>query len=132
MPLEGITTFKILRWDETPYSEVEGAGKLTTASIDKSFEGDLVGTGALNYLMNYQTDDITNFVGYERIVGKVGGRSGSFVLKHEGIDDGKVVRGTCVVVTGSATGELTGLEGGASYALGRSDEFTMTFSFDFP
>ncbi len=132
MPLEGITTFTILRWDEDAYSEVDGAGKLTLASIDKSYEGDLTGTGALDYLMNYNNDGTTDFVGYERIVGKVGGRAGSFVLKHEGADDGKVARGTCTVMPGSGTGELSGLAGGASYALGRTEGLSMTFSFDLP
>ncbi len=132
MSLEGITTFEILRWDEEAYSEVEGAGKLTLASIDKTYEGDLTGTGALNYLMNYNTDGTTNFLGYERVAGKVGGREGSFVLKHEGVDDGKVVRGNCVVMPDSGTGELSGLQGGASYALGRMEGFSMTFSFDLP
>ncbi len=132
MPLEGITTFEILRWDEASYSETEGAGKLTLASVDKSYDGDLIGTGALNYLMNYNANGTTDFVGYERVIGAVGGRTGSFVLKHEGVDDGKVVSATCVVMPGSGTGELAGLEGGASYALGRMEGFTMTFSFDLP
>ncbi len=132
MPLKGITTFKILRWDEASYSEVDGAGKLTLATVDKTYEGDLTGTGALNYLMNYNTDGTADFVGFERIVGQVGGREGSFVLKHEGMDDGKVAHGNCRVMPGSGTGELAGLEGGANYAVGRSENFSMSFSFDLP
>lgn len=41
MKTEATACFEIKGWDETPYSEVEEGGKLTRASISKSFTGDI-------------------------------------------------------------------------------------------
>src|SRR5205809_3547948 len=65
-------------WDGKPANEVSGA-KLTRASVTNSFHGDIEGEGTLEYLMTYRDDGSASYVGLERVVGSVGGRSGSFV-----------------------------------------------------
>ena len=74
-------TFKILSWDEEPFDEPDDGPKLTRAHIRKSFHGDLTGTGNLMYLMTHFQDGNATFLGFEKVVGALHGRSGSFVLQ---------------------------------------------------
>ena len=43
-------TFTTKSWAEQPFSEVEGAGKLTRASVIDTFNGDIEGEATLEYL----------------------------------------------------------------------------------
>ena len=78
-----VTNFSITGWDEAPYDEEEASSKLTRATISKSFSGDLEGEAKTEYLMMHRADGTATFVGLERITGKIGERSGSFVMRHE-------------------------------------------------
>src|SRR5436190_14784628 len=83
-------TFALNAWDEKPYNEMNGLPKLTRVSVTKSYQGDIKGEGKLEYLMMYRDDGSASFIGLERVVGSVGGRSGSFVLQHGGTFEGGV------------------------------------------
>ncbi len=72
--------FTIQNWDEKPYSEGQGLPKLTRAAVTKTFTGDIIGDGSVEYLMMYRSDGSATFVGLERVVGQVAGKAGSFVL----------------------------------------------------
>ncbi len=124
-------TFKITNWDEKPYDETEGAPKLTRAHVTKTYEGDIEGKSTVEYLMMHRADGTAEFVGYERVTGRLTGRSGSFVLRHQGTFEGGAVKSECVVVPGSATGELTGLRGESSFAAGHAEQYPLTLNFDF-
>ena len=76
-------TFTIKGWDERPYAEHEGAPRLTHARVTSAYGGDLEGEGTSELLMLYDRDDAT-YAGYERVVGSLGGRSVSFVLRLDG------------------------------------------------
>jgi hypothetical protein len=131
MSTHAIATFQIKSWDEKPYNEIEGLPKLTRASVTKSCKGDIEGEGMLEYLMMYRADGSASFVGLERIVGRLGGRSGSFVLQHSGVFEGGVAKATYFVVPGSGTGDLHGLRGEGSFASGHAQEYPMTLDYDF-
>jgi len=127
-------TFEFKSWDEKPYSEVEGGPKLTRASVTNSFHGDVEGDSTLEYLMVY-TEGAGSFIGYERLVGRVGARSGSFVLQHkgtfEGAAEGPTVRSTWSVVPGSGTGDLRGLRGEGGYVAAHGQQQTpFTLDYD--
>ena len=94
-------TFQVKSWDEKPYDEVEEGPKLTRARVTKSFQGDIEGEGAVEYLMVHREDGSASFVGLERIVGRVGERSGSFVLQHTGTFEGGTAKAEWIVVPGS-------------------------------
>jgi hypothetical protein len=132
MKKQASTRFKITGWDEKAFSEIAGAGKLTKASITKTFAGDVSGAGVLEYLMCYNADGTAGFVGYERITGNVFGRAGSFVLKHEGTFDGSQAHSTYTVVPNSGTGALAGIQGGGKSSVGQEDEHPMTLDLDLP
>ena len=76
--------FNITGWDEKPYSEGQDLPKLTRAAVTKTFTGDIAGEGHVEYLMMYGADGSATFVGLERIVGHVAGKTGSFVLQRTG------------------------------------------------
>jgi len=119
-------------WDEKPYEELDGGAKLTRASVTKSFQGDIQGESTLEYLMFYREDGSASFVGLERVVGRVGGRLGSFVLQHSGTDEGGTAKATYFVVPGSGTGDLRGLRGEGSSALsGHAQHYPITLDYDF-
>ena len=79
--------FTIKSWDEQPYAEVDGAPKLTHARVATTYTGDLEGEGTSALLMVYDQAD-ASYAGYERVAGSLGGRSGSFVLRSTGFEEG--------------------------------------------
>jgi hypothetical protein len=122
--------FTIKSWDEKPYNEASGLPKLTRASVTKTFTGDLEGDSQVEYLMAYRADGTASFVGLERVVGRLGGRSGSFVLQRTGSFDGSLAKESYAVVPGSGTGELATLRGEGSSAAGHAKENPMTLEYD--
>ena len=122
--------FAITNWDEKPYSEGPDVPKLTRAIVRKSFSGDIEGEGSVEYLMMYRADGSASFVGLERIVGRIDGKAGSFVLQRSGAFEGGVAKESYAVISGSATGELRGLEGNGATALGHGTEYEFTLDYE--
>ena len=122
-------TFRITGWDENPYDEPESGPKLTTAHVQRSFHGDLSGTGNLMYVMSHMDGGAT-FSGFEKVVGTLGGRTGSFVLRHTGTYDGERATSEYEVVPGSGTGELAGLSGTGGFSAGHAEEHEMTLDYE--
>ena len=124
--------FKIASWDENTYAEIPGGGKLTQASVKQAFSGDIEGEGAVEWLMSYRPDETAEFVGLQRIDGRIGERSGSFVLlQSAGVFDGKEARGELSVVPGSGTGELRGLRGEGEFSAPLHSEADFRLDYDF-
>ncbi len=57
MPEQAAATFAVKSWDEKPYNEMPRVPKLTRAIVTKSYQGDIVGEGKLDYLMMYRDDE---------------------------------------------------------------------------
>jgi Protein of unknown function (DUF3224) len=132
MSTRATATFKIEGWDEKPFDQLDGERKLTQASVKQAFSGDIAGDGIVEWLMCYRPDQTTDFVGLQRISGRLGDRSGSFVLlQTAGIFDGKVARGRLSVVPDSGTGELQGLRGTGEFSAPQGGEPSMTLDYDF-
>ncbi len=129
--MHAMATFKVLSWDEDQIDEQDSGPKLTRAHVRKSFSGDLSGVGNLIYLMTYTSDDEATFVGIERIVGSLGGRSGSFVLQHSGTFDGQKATSEWEVLQGSGTDELEGLTGAGGFSSSHAEEYEMTLDYHF-
>jgi uncharacterized protein DUF3224 len=82
MSMRATGTFEIRGWDEEPYDEREGA-KLARTRVTKVFRGDVEGESVADLLMAYVAEEgSAAYAGFERVVGSVHGRSGSFVLHH--------------------------------------------------
>jgi Protein of unknown function (DUF3224) len=85
---------------------------LSRFSLDKQYHGDLeaVSKGEMLSSGNPATD--AGAVAMEKVSGKLGGRSGSFVLQHSAtMVQGKPSSWSIIVVPGSGTGELAGIRG---------------------
>lgn len=122
--------FAIKSWDERPYREGQDRPKLARASVTKAYTGDIEGEGQVEYLMMYRSDGSASFVGLEQVVGRIGGKTGSFVLQRTGrFEDGQA-KESYSVIPGSATGELQGLRGDGSSAVGHGMEHPFTLSYD--
>jgi len=124
-------TFGLKSWDEKPYNEIEGAPKLTRASVTKSYQGDTEGEGKLEYLMMCRTAGSASFMGLERVTGSVGGRSRSFVLQHSGTFEDGVAKVILSVVPGSGTGDLRGMRGEGEFTVGHQPPYAMTLDYGF-
>ena len=125
-------TFEIGTWDEQPYDEREGA-RLTRTRLTKTFRGDVDGESTAEMLMAYAAEEgSAAYAGFERVVGRVHGRSGSFVLHHSATSSAGP-RGersaTLSVVPDSGTGELRG-EATISVAPDGGHSFTLDYAFE--
>lgn len=121
--------FTVSGWDESTYEDLDGGGKLTKAHVTFGFEGDLEGQGGWEAVMCYREDGTAAFTGFQRTIGKLAGRAGSFVLRADGTFENGEARTSWQVVEGSATGDLRGLRGtGEAVSTGGSGG---TFAFDY-
>ena len=126
-------TFEIDSWEEEPFDEREGA-RLTRTRLTKTFYGDVGGESTAELLMAYAAEEgSAAYVGFERLVGSVHGRSGSFVLHHTASSGGTSGEpsATRSVVTGSGTGELRGLRGEARIINEPDGGHSFTLDYDF-
>lgn len=81
-------------------------------SIDKQFKGDLDGTTKGEMLMaGTAVKGSAGYVAMETVTGKLHGKSGTFVLMHQGIMNRGAPSLAVTVVPDSGTGELVGLSG---------------------
>nr|WP_314901584.1 DUF3224 domain-containing protein [uncultured Deefgea sp.] len=113
LPTQIQCNFIAQNWAETPFHEMEGAGKLSRASITNTLSGDFVGEGVLEYLLSYPNaaGDVA-FIGYERFVGAVGELKGTFTVEHHGLFSPTAgVSGTLTIVANSGTADFASIAG---------------------
>src|SRR5262245_46750495 len=76
--------FEVAAKPQPPYDERAGAtlGRIT---FEKKFTGDLEGTSTVEMLSAMtEVKGSAGYVAIERVIGKLHGREGSFVLQHSG------------------------------------------------
>ena len=124
------SNFEIKNWEEQPYHEAEDGTKLVRASVTATYSGDIVGESTLEYLMYYGAETV-RFIGLERVTGRLGDRSGSFVLQHDGVYADGEAQGAFTVVDGSGTDDLRGLRGTGNLGAQHGSEGNVTLDYDF-
>ncbi len=122
--------FAIKSWDEKPYSEGQDLPKLTRAAVIKTFTGDIEGEGQVEYLMMYASDGSATFVGLERVVGRIAGKAGTFVLQRTGVFENGQAKESFSVIPGSGTGELRGLRDESTSAVGHGMEHPIALNYE--
>ncbi len=122
--------FAIKSWDEKAYSEGPDLPRLTRASVTKTFTGDIEGEGQVEYLMMYRSDGSATFLGLERFVGRIGDKAGTFVLQRTGVFEGGQAKESYSVIPGSGTGELSGIRGDGSSAVGHGTEHPFMLNYE--
>jgi hypothetical protein len=122
----------VQKYEPSVYDDAADGPALVRIHVEENFAGDIEGSGVAEFLQTALTDSEASFVGVERVTGKLGGRSGSFVFHDQGTLKEGVVSGTWFVVPGSGTGELQGLrgEGGFRAHLGQSADVMLDYWFE--
>jgi len=124
-------TFEVTSMNEDEYQHPEDGARLTRANGTQRFVGDIVGAGSVEWLMSYMPDGRARFIGVQRIVGSLNGRAGSFLIEATGSFDGASSKGSWVVIAGSGTGELRGLQGDGGFAAsGQTAEYHLEHRFE--
>lgn len=123
--------FAIKSWEEKTYVEGQDQARLTRASVTKTYTGDVEGEGQVEYLMMYRSDGSATYVGLERIVARIGTKSGTFVLQRTGVFESGQAKESYSVIPRSATGDLQGLLGDGSSAVGHGLEHPFALSYEF-
>ena len=130
MKSHAAATFKVKAWDEKPYNE---SPKLTRATVQYEYHGDIEGDALSESLMVYGQDGSASYVTLDRIVGTLAGKAGSFVLQGSGTYSptaGKA-KWAAFVVPGSATGDMRGLRGNAEFFATHASPGTFTLDYEF-
>lgn len=101
-------TFTVVVKPLTP-SPAEGLGRF---SIDKEIHGDLEATTKGEMFSGGDPKQgAAGYVAIEVVTGTLAGNHGSFALQHSATMDRNGLKMTVIVVPGSGTGELKGIEG---------------------
>ncbi len=130
MSTHAMGTFEIESWEEEPYDEREGA-RLTRTRLTKTFNGDVEGVSTTDLLLAYGAEEgSAAYVGFERVVGSIHGRSGSFVLHHTATTSPDGRSATWTVVPDTGTGELRGLRGEAEISVGPDGGHSFSLDYD--
>lgn len=126
----GIQGWDEKTWDGKEHKDVHGA-KLTLAIIKQDYHGDFEGDVDSQLLMNYLDDNHISYVGYQKMVGRLGERTGSFVAHVEGSFEQGAATSIFTIIPGSGTGDLSGIEGkGESVSKhGDTQPYSLTYSF---
>lgn len=116
-------TYTTGKWDEKTIDTIEEHRKLTRVSAEFVFEGDIEGLAKVEYLMFYSSFDPADmhsakahYVGQIRIIGKLKGKSGSFVVSDGGTFVDGVASSELLIIPGSGTDELGNISGVGEYA----------------
>jgi Protein of unknown function (DUF3224) len=123
-------TFEVTSWDEEQAKGLDDAAKVTRATIGQRLAGGIEAETVSDTVMAYREDGTADYVGFERVVGRLGRRSGSFVLQTVGTFDGQEARATTSVVPGSGTGDLVRLHGTGTVAALTGTKGTFSLDFD--
>jgi hypothetical protein len=122
-------TFEVKLTPQKPDNKEAESANLGRMSIDKQFHGDLEGSSKgemLSAVTNVKGS--AGYVAMERVTGTLGGRTGTFVLQHNGtMTRGEPQLGV-TVVPDSGTGELAGLSGKLTIRIDGKQHF---YEFDY-
>ena len=104
-------TFDVKLSAQAPHHKDEAA-PLGRMSLDKQFHGDLDATSKGEMLAaGTEVKGSAGYVAMERVIGKLHGRSGTFVLQHSGTMNRGSPQLSVTVVPDSGTDQLKGLVG---------------------
>ncbi len=122
-------TIAMRTWDEKAYEEPADGGKLTRVSAGFTYTDGIDGTGESQMLLAYPSDEYCGTVALERVTGRIGDRSGTFVLSGVGSFADNAVRSDVTVVPGSGTGDLAGLSGHGRVHWPHGESGTLTLEY---
>ncbi|WP_432020459.1 DUF3224 domain-containing protein [Streptomyces sp. 1222.5] len=102
-------------WQPAPFEQTDGAPVLLHGEVANHYRGTIEAEGVQQVLIALPPGGASVFTALERVTGRIGDRSGSFVLQISGTTGGGAAKATLEVLEGSGTGELAGLRGTGTY-----------------
>ena len=123
-------TFVNTTYAEEPYDDRDGT-VLGRIHITRTFHGDLDGESSAELLTARTETGSASYLALDRVAGRLGDRSGSFVLAHHGTVSAAGGANAASVVPDSGTGELAGLRGRGSIAVADDGTHTLTLEYEF-
>lgn len=126
------TKLEIKSWDEKSYRELGDGQKFTRADVALSVsEEGIEAAAGSESLLYYRADGTSRFVSLMHVAGRLGERTGSFVLAGSGTYDGSQARVDYSVVDGSGTGDLSTLRGTGVSVSSHADYPFMPLTLDY-
>jgi uncharacterized protein DUF3224 len=116
-------SFVLDKWEPQATDEAAGT-EFARVLIAKTFTGAVEGTSTVE-LLTASNATSRAYVGFERLDVSVDGRKGAFVLHHSADDTGQTLK----ILTGSGSGELTGIAGTANIEIDGEDH-TLTLTYE--
>ena len=114
----------------TPAGESSpGIARLT---LDKQFHGKLEAASKGEMLAGGGTKGTGGYVAMEVVTGTLDGRTGSFALQHSGTMMNNNFTLIIVVVPGSGTGELAGIDGKMNILIAADGKHSYDFEYTLP
>jgi hypothetical protein len=111
-----VARFEITAWEQKAYDEPGEGPTLSRATVGKNYSGGVLEGRSTAELLMSQAPGSNVYVALERVVGRLAGRSGTFVIRHGGLDiAGAPAVSQGIIVPGSGTGELAGLRGDVTF-----------------
>ncbi len=134
--MKASATFLQTKWDEKPYDDLPKPTRMTKASVEFSFKGQMEGQGHTEFIMFYKEYDERDphkatavYVGLTRFTGCVNGKSGSFVMEERGTFEGGAAKSTTTIISGSGTGDLKDVAGsGYGISTQTSSELSLEYA----
>ncbi|HUL44361.1 MAG TPA: DUF3224 domain-containing protein [Bacteroidota bacterium] len=128
-------TYAVKSWDEKTYDQVSPKSKLTKATVEYEFTGEIAGKGMVEYLMFYDYSDpndphksSASYIGLMKFTGLISGREGGFMMQDSGTFRNGVASSTLAILLNSGSGALKGIRGTGRY---RASQQRLEFELDY-
>ncbi|MFE4335272.1 DUF3224 domain-containing protein [Streptomyces sp. NPDC056831] len=126
-------TFKVAGFTPVPVPgpAIETAVPVGLATMDKQYEGEVVGRSATLFTAAFdQSTGTGTYVAMESFEGALHGRSGAFNFAHSATASGEGRQDEFfVIVPGSGTGELVGITGAGGIAVDQDGTHRIWFDY---
>ncbi|WP_043630007.1 DUF3224 domain-containing protein [Nonomuraea candida] len=123
-------TFDTAGWSPQPAFHDRDGVTLGLVTLGKTWHGDLAGTSTVTMLMaTTPVEESRSYVALEHIEATLDGRTGTFAVQHDATSDRGEQTLRIRVVADSGTGELAGIRGEMTIAIGPDGGHSYTFDY---
>lgn len=105
------STYQNNTWEQNEYDAPTNGPKLSRVDVKRTFNGEMQGTGEAVLLMCQSTEGNAGYIANEKVICKIAGKSGSFVLQHGATMGSEAHEPFGYIVPGSGTGDFKGMSG---------------------
>lgn len=117
----------------TPAEDKSDDPTLGRMMLDKQYHGDLEAVGKGQMLTaGSPAKGAGGYVAIEKVTGILNGRSGSFVLQHNGLMSNNKPEMTIVIVPESGTGQLEGIAGKLTITIAPTGKHSYNLDYTLP